>query len=427
MFGVIRDQLSNGMYDSARFLAERMYANDSNDCTCELLAECHLSGDSPQRALSVLEMRYGRSRHAPHKSRFLMARCYFALNKYQEAEDTLLQGTGIGTGENLEGDLKSYSENVPGGSYGLHLLGKICRKTNRSEQAVLYLSQSLQLNPYLWYVLIFSFTNTRHTYACARSIRSSFQILCDLGHSASPELYFDAKRGETVASSLQSIPMTKTTTTIHHSSSVMKQMSETKMSSSNARLFETPVGLENVSFVATPATTSSSFSSSHNTPQFFETPQNNTPIMPPPPVRDLKRNVKKKTRSNTAGGESSHITPVNGGRLFSTEQKKVAPPAPSQLHRTAKKRNKGFDEVKTPSNMGLVTPRIHQTRSQTAARLSTSSTFKVRSVFAHKARAHFVLIHLSNAGTRNETSHSGDDRDNDIKSEEHDRPSSSLG
>ena len=57
---------------------------------------------------------------------------------------------GIGTGESLEADLKSYSENVPSGAYGLNLLGKICRKTNRSEQAVLYLSQSLQLNPYLW-------------------------------------------------------------------------------------------------------------------------------------------------------------------------------------------------------------------------------------------------------------------------------------
>ena len=179
-----------------------------------------------------------------------------------------------------------------------------------------------------------------------------------------------------MASSMQSVRTTKTmTTTIHHSSNIKKQMSETKVSSTNSRLFETPVGMENVSFVITPATsTSSSFSSSHTTPQFFETPQNNTPVMPPPPVRDLKRNVKKKTRSsNTSGGEASHITPVNGGRLFSTDQKsKVAPPAPSQHHRTAKKRSK----LKTPSNMGLVTPRIHQTRSQTAARLSTS-TFKV--------------------------------------------------
>ena len=357
MFGVIRDQLSNGMFESARFLAERLYANDCNDCTCELLAECHILESKPQKALSVLETRYRRSRNAPHKSRFLMARCYFALDKNQEAEDVLLQGTGIGTGESLEADLKSYSENVPGGAYGLNLLGKICRKTNRSEQAVLYLSQSLQLNPYLW---------------------SSFEILCDLGHSASPSLYFDENRGERVASSLQSVRTTKTmTTTIHHSSNIKKQMSETKVSSTNSRLFETPVGMENVSFVATPATsTSSSFSSSssHHTPQFFETPQNNTPVMPPPPVRDLKRNVKKKTRSsNTSGGEASHITPVNGGRLFSTDQKsKVAPPAPSQHHRTAKKRSK----LKTPSNVGLVTPRIHQTRSQTAARLSTS-TFKV--------------------------------------------------
>ena len=364
MFGVIRDQLSNGMFESALFLAERLYANDSNDCTCELLAECHMLESKPQKALSVLETRYRRSGNAPHKSRFLMARCYFALDKNQEAEDVLLQGTGIGTGESLEADLKSYSENVPGGAYGLNLLGKICRKTNRSEQAVLYLSQSLQLNPYLW---------------------SSFEILCDLGHSASPSLYFDENRGERVASSLQSSSRTttmKTTTTIHHSSNIKKQqqMSETKLSSTNSRLFETPVGMENVSFVATPATsTSSSFSSSsHHTPQFFETPQNNTPVMPPPPVRDLKRrNVKKKTRSNkTSGGEASHITPVNGGRLFSTDQKsKVAPPAPSQQHHRTAKKNKRSN-LKTPSNMGLVTPRIHQTRSQTAARLSTS-TFKV--------------------------------------------------
>ena len=110
MFGVIRDQLSNGMFESARFLAERLYANDCNDCTCELLAECHILESKPQKALSVLETRYRRSRNAPHKSRFLMARCYFALDKNQEAEDVLLQGTGIGTGESLEADLKSYSK-----------------------------------------------------------------------------------------------------------------------------------------------------------------------------------------------------------------------------------------------------------------------------------------------------------------------------
>ena len=67
---------------------------------------------------------------------------------------------------------------------------------------------------------------------------------------------------------------------------------------------------------------------------------------------------------------------MNGGRLFSKDKKsKVAPPAPSQQHhRTAKKKKRS--KLKTPSNVGLVTPRIHQTRSQTAARLSTS-TFKV--------------------------------------------------
>jgi anaphase-promoting complex subunit 3 len=356
MENVIRDQLSNGMFESARFLAERIYAHDSNDVTCELLAECHLKSNSPQRALSVLETRWGRSRgNAPSRSRYLMARCYFSLDKSQDAEDVLLQGTGIGTGENLEGDLKSYSENVPGGAYGLHLLGLISRKTNRSEQAILYLSQSLQLNPYLW---------------------SSFEILCELGHSASPELHFDVNRAERVANSMKASrgnTVTTSTTTLNiRPSTLKKQISETK--SNSTRLFETPVGMENVSFVATPANMSTS---SMHTPQFFETPQTNTPIMPPPPqVEDLKRKKKKKTRSSTLG-ESSHITPVNGGRLFSTAgQKASAPP------RTEKKIKRS--RLKTPSTTGLITPRVHQTRSQTA-RLSSasssssslSSTFKV--------------------------------------------------
>ena len=112
-----------------------------------------------------------------------------------------------------------------------------------------------------------------------------------------------------MASSLQSVRTTKTmTTTIHHSSNIKKQMSETKVSSTNSRLFETPVGMENVSFVPCATTTASFVSSHHTTPQFFETPQNNTPVMPPPPVRDLKRNVKKKTRLSNTSGERLHTS-----------------------------------------------------------------------------------------------------------------------
>lgn len=89
-----------------------------------LLAKCfHLSGRTSQ-AIAVLE---GAQRP---QNRYLLALCYFQQNKLVDAENALR-----GDGDHHFVD-ELASERIPNGAAGLYLLGRICRRANRREQAI---------------------------------------------------------------------------------------------------------------------------------------------------------------------------------------------------------------------------------------------------------------------------------------------------
>jgi len=74
------------------------------------------------------------------KLRYLHARCCLDLQLYQEGEATLRD---VINAQSMQTD-KSLQSN----SYWL--LGQLCRKSGRKEQAVAYFRESLQLNPFMW-------------------------------------------------------------------------------------------------------------------------------------------------------------------------------------------------------------------------------------------------------------------------------------
>ena len=77
------------------------------------------------------------------RNRYLRAFCCLNLNLLQEAEDALLHPAG-----------------VPNGASGYHMLGVICQRANRSDQAISYFRTSLRLDPLMF---------------------DSLKALCDLG------------------------------------------------------------------------------------------------------------------------------------------------------------------------------------------------------------------------------------------------------
>mmetsp|Transcript_46567 Transcript_46567/g.98819 ORF Transcript_46567/g.98819 Transcript_46567/m.98819 type:complete len:882 (-) Transcript_46567:263-2908(-) len=201
---LIRTYLDLLCYDNATFLAERCAASfPASESAIYLLAFCHYRGGSPKSARSVLLGRWlGRNDFAGKggnddddgraidrertrsSARYLLAKCCYDLNLYSEAEETLLrhcresfaravnEGGGTVNGVKIRGNrgeamdawiVQTTPCPVPNGSAGLHLLGNICRRTNRRQRAIEYYRLSLKMDPLMW---------------------TSYEALCELGGPA---------------------------------------------------------------------------------------------------------------------------------------------------------------------------------------------------------------------------------------------------
>jgi hypothetical protein len=141
---IVHKYLESYQYDNALTLASIIY----HDCPCEellaLLANTHIRRGEFEEAHELMK-----GSCTQPKTRYLRAYCCIHLNKYQEAEDILLERNSTGT-----------KFGVPNGACGLHLLGVICRKTQRVEEAIKYFQMSFQADPLMY---------------------ESFTALCDLG------------------------------------------------------------------------------------------------------------------------------------------------------------------------------------------------------------------------------------------------------
>ncbi|KAG6610043.1 putative anaphase-promoting complex subunit [Phytophthora cinnamomi] len=147
------------VYDNARFLAERLVAHCPSEENALLLATCYYRNGQASRAAAVLS---GCSRP---KNRYLLACCCFEQGKLVEAENALLGG------ESYHVDDVDAMENVPAGAAGLYLLGRVCRRGSRRQQAIACFVKSLETDPFMW---------------------SAYEQLCELGANLEASKFFGA-------------------------------------------------------------------------------------------------------------------------------------------------------------------------------------------------------------------------------------------
>ncbi|EGZ28162.1 hypothetical protein PHYSODRAFT_554422 [Phytophthora sojae] len=148
------------VYENARFLAERLVAHHPSEENTLLLATCYYRNGQAARASAVLS---GCTRL---ENRYLLACCCFEQGKLVEAENALLGG------ENCHIDDVDAMENVPAGAAGLYLLGRVCRRGNRRQQAVACFVKSLETDPFMW---------------------SAYEQLCELGANLEASRFFGAE------------------------------------------------------------------------------------------------------------------------------------------------------------------------------------------------------------------------------------------
>ncbi|KAE8910894.1 Cell division cycle protein 27 [Phytophthora fragariae] len=155
----VQRYLDGYVYENARFLAERLVAHHPSEENALLLATCYYRNGQAARASAVL---IGCSRP---ENRYLLARCCFEQGKLVEAENALLGG------ENCHIDDADAMENVPAGAAGLYLLGHVCRRGNRRQQAIACFVKSLETDPFMW---------------------SAYEQLCELGANLEASRFFGA-------------------------------------------------------------------------------------------------------------------------------------------------------------------------------------------------------------------------------------------
>ena len=158
----IWDSLNHYAYIDATFLAERLYAEVSNDDALHLVATCYYRAGKPTKAYMVLQ------KHGcpTPQCKYLMARCCMDINKLPEAE-TILAGNIVNAKNKTHDEIETEF-----GSLACHvfcILGAMYSKTERMAKAVECYRKSLHLNPLLW---------------------SSFERLCQLGDKIDPNSVF---------------------------------------------------------------------------------------------------------------------------------------------------------------------------------------------------------------------------------------------
>jgi len=213
---LIQTYLNLLLYDNAIFLAEKYYASTTGTTSSSsslnslyLLAYCYYRNGNVKYARGLLvdnwldRNDYSTATSSTNEevdtelenikssTRYLLAKCNYDLKLYNESEETILKYTRtlfnnaiikkngkptlngvIITSDNrievMDAWIVQQSSSsdmvcpIANGAAGLHLLGNICRNTNRRKRAIDYYRLSLKLDPFLW---------------------TSYEALCELGGS----------------------------------------------------------------------------------------------------------------------------------------------------------------------------------------------------------------------------------------------------
>lgn len=149
---LIQQYLQVMCLENATFLAERMVAACKSTNARYLLALCYYRSSSPQRALVVLDD----VKEHNASTKYLIAKCCYDLEQYGRAEEALLHQARelfsdykINSASPLPMDewiVQSSPTPIPNGAVGLHLLGNVCRRSNRKRRATEYYRMSLQVS-----------------------------------------------------------------------------------------------------------------------------------------------------------------------------------------------------------------------------------------------------------------------------------------
>lgn len=144
---VIEKYLRLLCFEDATFIAERLYAMKKEPRTLYLLAKCYfMQGD----VLKAYEKLSQSSSNMCSESQYLLAKAAFQIGKLNCAEQALTKSVSSNVGNFFTYTGSGDSVNIPGGSLGLLLLGKIYRASNRVKEAKACLRLSIVIDPYLW-------------------------------------------------------------------------------------------------------------------------------------------------------------------------------------------------------------------------------------------------------------------------------------
>lgn len=133
---------------NAVFLAERLCAQHPSEASWTLLARAHLATGSYARASRAIS-KIAQVPNASAEARYM----YAALLIETPGENSMAEAEAVLRGQHYcepETSMSSAARQVPGGAAGLYLLGLICQRTARRDEAKQFYRKALSLNPTLW-------------------------------------------------------------------------------------------------------------------------------------------------------------------------------------------------------------------------------------------------------------------------------------
>ena len=168
MIAAFEASISEQRFRNAVFLGERLYAASPSQETLRMVATAYTHAGQLAQARHVLAAGVPRvagggpgAAPAPLTERsaansFLLGKVCLGLNKLREAERAL-RGAGaapIATDDGAPSDSQLLAPEeqggVAGGSAGLELMGEVCRKSGRPDEALLYFGAAHRADPYAW-------------------------------------------------------------------------------------------------------------------------------------------------------------------------------------------------------------------------------------------------------------------------------------
>uniref|UniRef100_A0A7S2RLV0 Uncharacterized protein n=1 Tax=Mucochytrium quahogii TaxID=96639 RepID=A0A7S2RLV0_9STRA len=187
---LVENYLGLYLHRNAMFLAERLYVLNKTQQNLYLLATCYTRAGMFHRAYKVLQKDMDMFSNSEDDEdlkdvhtqiRYLLAQCCLKLGYYREAEAALLHGTSLAIHgpQKCVQQILNGSDVVANGAAGLYLLGMICSRDNRRDQAITYFSLALKLDPFCW---------------------DAYEQLCGLGVDIPPSCFFGLKPTELSAS-----------------------------------------------------------------------------------------------------------------------------------------------------------------------------------------------------------------------------------